>query len=85
MFKLYNDFPLTTFFISILIYKKSLDDVFSYEVQKIIIAPQRQCFAEGCFYLRNFKITGFQRPIGITLKPLAPNLLILNIFSFDVE
>jgi len=59
--------------------------VFSYEVQNIVIQPQRQCFQEGCFRLHSFRITGFQRPRGISLKPQVPNLLLLNIFNFDVE
>ncbi|KAI1728061.1 hypothetical protein DdX_00211 [Ditylenchus destructor] len=59
--------------------------VFSNQVKNIKIIPQRQCFQEGCFNLHSFLITGFQRPRGITLRPLAPNLLLLNIFSFDVD
>jgi len=61
------------------------DQVFSHEAQHVHIHPQRQCFAEGCFRLHTFKITGFQRPKGISVRPLAPNQLLLNLFSFDVD
>lgn len=63
----------------------SLDNVFTYQIQTISIAPQQQCFPEGCFSLYNFRITGFQRPRAISLRPLAPNLLLLSVFAFDVE
>uniref|UniRef100_A0A914IDL9 Lipid-binding serum glycoprotein C-terminal domain-containing protein n=1 Tax=Globodera rostochiensis TaxID=31243 RepID=A0A914IDL9_GLORO len=59
--------------------------VFNHEAQHIQIPPQKQCFAEGCFHLHTFHISGFQRPRAITLKPLGPNGLLLNILSFDVD
>lgn len=59
--------------------------MFNHEAQHIQIRPQKQCFPEGCFRLHTFRIVGFQRPRALTLKPLGPNLLLLNILSFDVD
>ncbi|KAI6237496.1 hypothetical protein M3Y95_00271300 [Aphelenchoides besseyi] len=59
--------------------------VFSYQVQSVQIGSYQQCFIEGCFFLSGFHISGFQKPRAITLRPLQPNKLLLNIFAFDVD
>ncbi|KAI6223127.1 hypothetical protein M3Y99_01457900 [Aphelenchoides fujianensis] len=59
--------------------------VFGYQVQSVQIGTFQQCFPEGCFVLHNFRISGFQKPRAITLRPMQPNKLLLNIFAFDVD
>ncbi|KAI6186344.1 hypothetical protein M3Y98_00122800 [Aphelenchoides besseyi] len=59
--------------------------VFSYQVQSVQIGSYQQCFIEGCFVLSGFHISGFQKPRAITLRPMQPNKLLLNIFAFDVD
>lgn len=63
----------------------SSESVFGYQVQTVQIGSYQQCFQEGCFFLHSFKITGYQKPRAITLRPAQPNKLLLNIFAFDVE
>ncbi|KAL3070096.1 hypothetical protein niasHT_036637 [Heterodera trifolii] len=60
-------------------------NVFNHEAQHVQIPPQKQCFAEGCFHLHTFRISSFQKPRSLTLKPLGPNVLLLDILSFDVD
>ncbi|KAL3119557.1 hypothetical protein niasHT_010143 [Heterodera trifolii] len=60
-------------------------NVFNHEAQHVQIRPQKQCFAEGCFHLHTFRISSFQKPRSLTLKPLGPNVLLLDILSFDVD
>uniref|UniRef100_A0AC35FP09 Lipid-binding serum glycoprotein N-terminal domain-containing protein n=1 Tax=Panagrolaimus sp. PS1159 TaxID=55785 RepID=A0AC35FP09_9BILA len=59
--------------------------LFSYRVQTVQIPQQQQCFPEGCFSLFNFRVTSFSQPRSITLKPLSPNYLFLNILMFDLD
>uniref|UniRef100_A0A915MWI8 Lipid-binding serum glycoprotein C-terminal domain-containing protein n=1 Tax=Meloidogyne javanica TaxID=6303 RepID=A0A915MWI8_MELJA len=57
----------------------------SEEAKSLQIPPQKQCFPEGCFRLHTFQIVNFQKPETFTLKPLGPNLLLLNIANFDLN
>uniref|UniRef100_A0A914LFR2 Uncharacterized protein n=1 Tax=Meloidogyne incognita TaxID=6306 RepID=A0A914LFR2_MELIC len=60
-------------------------NIFSEEAKSLQIPPQKQCFPEGCFRLHTFQIVNFQKPETFTLKPLGPNLLLLNIANFDLN
>uniref|UniRef100_A0A7E4UNB9 BPI2 domain-containing protein n=1 Tax=Panagrellus redivivus TaxID=6233 RepID=A0A7E4UNB9_PANRE len=62
-----------------------LHSIFSYRVQTVQIPQQQQCFPEGCFALYNLRVTAFRQPRVITLKPLAPNLLLINVVMFDLD
>nr|CAD2158872.1 unnamed protein product [Meloidogyne enterolobii] len=60
-------------------------NIFSEEAKSLQIPPQKQCFPEGCFRLHTFQIVNFQKPETFTVKPLGPNLLLLNIANFDLN
>uniref|UniRef100_A0AC34QGM0 Uncharacterized protein n=1 Tax=Panagrolaimus sp. JU765 TaxID=591449 RepID=A0AC34QGM0_9BILA len=61
------------------------DSLFAYRVNTVQIPQQQQCFPEGCFALYNFRVTSFRQPRLITLKPLAPNYLLIDIANFDLD
>ncbi|MCP9264781.1 hypothetical protein DINM_022932 [Dirofilaria immitis] len=56
-----------------------IEHLFKKYVKRVIIAPQQQCFPEGCITIQNFQLVAHQNPSYVGVQPTPPNLLTLRI------
>uniref|UniRef100_A0A915PJE8 Lipid-binding serum glycoprotein C-terminal domain-containing protein n=1 Tax=Setaria digitata TaxID=48799 RepID=A0A915PJE8_9BILA len=62
---------------------KVVEYLFKKHVKRVIIAPQHQCFAEGCVTIQDFQLVMHQSPSYVGVIPTPPNLLTLRINDFS--
>ncbi|KAM3717193.1 Uncharacterized protein ACO02O_01276 [Dirofilaria immitis] len=60
-----------------------IEHLFKKYVKRVIIAPQQQCFPEGCITIQNFQLVAHQNPSYVGVQPTPPNLLTLRISGFN--
>ncbi|MFH4974291.1 hypothetical protein AB6A40_001000 [Gnathostoma spinigerum] len=62
-----------------------VDTLYNFYVTRTLVAPQQQCFPEGCVQMFDFVIAAHRRPTVVSLTPNPPNLFVLRISDFDLH